>query len=253
MPFCVTGMNIALLGHGNMGKEIERLIGLAGVHDATVIAIDESNGAIDNSKLKTADVVIDFTSPEIVMNDILEVAKAGKNLVVGTTGWQEHLPEVEQIVRDSGIGLIYGQNFSVGANIFFRAVAHATKLFSAFNEYDVAGLEIHHTGKKDSPSGTAMRAAEEILKNSAVKKTLQTGRLDRRIRPDELHFASVRAGVNPGFHEVVFDSTADAVTISHAAHNREGFAKGAILAAEFIQGKKGLFTFDDVLKARGIA
>lgn len=252
MPFRVTGMNIALLGHGNMGKEIERLIGLAGVHDATVVPIDETTGAIDTAKLKTADVVIDFTSPEIVLNDIKTVAKAGKNMVVGTTGWQEHLPEVEKIVRESGIGLIYGQNFSIGANVFFRAVAHATKLFSEFKEYDVSGLEIHHAGKKDSPSGTALRTAEEILKNSTVKTTLQTAKLDRKIRPEELHFASVRGGVNPGFHEVIFDSPADAVTISHSAHNRQGFAQGAILAAEFINGKKGLYTFDDVVKAHGI-
>ncbi|MEK7106990.1 MAG: 4-hydroxy-tetrahydrodipicolinate reductase, partial [Patescibacteria group bacterium] len=198
------------------------------------------------------DVVIDFTSPEIVLNNIKTVAYAGKNLVVGTTGWQEHLPEVKKIVLESDIGLIYGQNFSVGANIFFRVIAHATKLFSAFTAYDVCGFEIHHAGKKDSPSGTALRTAQEILQNSNVKKTLQTELLDRQIRPDELHFASVRSGINPGFHQVIFDSTADAVTISHSAHNRQGFAQGAILAAEFIRGKKGLYTFDDVMKARGI-
>ncbi|MDO8552981.1 MAG: 4-hydroxy-tetrahydrodipicolinate reductase [bacterium] len=245
-------MNIALLGHGNMGLEIERLVRASGTHTVSVIGMEEPSGAIDTAGLKNAEVVIDFTSPEIVMNDIRTVAKEGKNLVVGTTGWQEHLPEVEKIVRESGIGLIYGQNFSIGANIFFRAVAHATKLFSAFKDYDVYGLEIHHAGKKDSPSGTALRTAQEILQNSSTKKILTTGKLDRKVRPEELHFASVRGGVNPGFHEVVFDSPADAVTISHSAHNREGFAQGAILAAEFIQGKKGLFTFDDVMKAHGI-
>jgi len=245
-------MNIALLGHGNMGGEIERLVRTQSVHTVSILDINEKSGAIDAAGLKDADVVIDFTSPEIVLNDIKTVAQAGKNMVVGTTGWQEHLPEVEKIVRESGIGLIYGQNFSIGANIFFRAVAHATKLFSAFKEYDVSGHEIHHAGKKDSPSGTALRTAQEILQNSKVKTTLQTAKLDRKIRPEELHFASVRGGVNPGFHEVIFDSNADAVTISHSAHNRQGFAQGAILAAEFINGKKGLFTFDDVMKAHGI-
>ena len=245
-------MHIGLLGHGNMGTEIERLVRVAGVHDVSVIGLTEPAGGIDTAGLENADVIIDFTSPEIVLNDIRTVAKAGKNLVVGTTGWQEHLPEVEKVVRESGIGLIYGQNFSIGANIFFRAVAHATKLFSAFKEYDVSGHEIHHAGKKDSPSGTALRTAEEILQNSKVKTTLQTAKLDRKILPEELHFSSVRGGVNPGFHEVIFDSPADAVTISHAAHNRQGFAQGAILAAEFINGKKGLYTFDDVMKAHGI-
>lgn len=246
-------MNIALLGHGNMGTEIERLVRAQGAHTVSVIAIAEASGTIDTAGLQGADVVIDFTSPEIVLNNIKVVAQAGKNMVIGTTGWQEHVSEVEKIVRESGIGLIHGQNFSIGANIFFRAVAHATKLFSAFKEYDVYGMEIHHAGKKDSPSGTALRTAQEILQNSTVKKTLQTGRLDRQVRPEELHFASVRGGVNPGFHEVTFDSSADAVTISHSAHNRQGFAQGAILAAEFINGKKGLYTFDDVMNTRGIA
>jgi len=235
-----------------MGTEIERLVRADGTHNISIIGLKEPEDTIDVAGFETADVVIDFTSPEIVMNDIRTIAKAGKNMVVGTTGWQEHLPEVEKIVRDSGIGLIYGQNFSIGANIFFRAVANATKLFSAFKEYDVSGFEIHHAGKKDSPSGTALRTAQEILQNSKIKTTLQTARLDRKIRPEELHFASVRGGVNPGFHKVIFDSSADEVSISHSAHNRQGFARGAILAAEFIHGKKGLFTFDDVLKAHGI-
>src|SRR3989338_3596581 len=245
-------MHIGLLGHGKMGNEIERLVRAGGTYTVSVIGLKEPTGKIDGASLKKADVVIDFTSPEIVLNNIKTVASAGKNMVVGTTGWYEHLDEVAKIVKKRGTGLIYGQNFSIGANVFFRAVAHATKLFSEFKEYDVSGLEIHHAGKKDSPSGTALRTAEEILQNSKVKSVLQTGKLDRKIRPEELHFASVRGGINPGFHEVIFDSSADAVTISHAAHNRQGFAQGAILAAEFIRDKKGLFIFDDVLKSHGI-
>ena len=245
-------MNIALLGHGNMGKEIERIARKNGVHAVTVVGLKEPGGEIDAAGLSDADVVIDFTSPEIVLSNIRAVARTRKNMVVGTTGWQEHLPEVEKLIRESGVGLVYGPNFSIGVNIFFRAVAHASKLFSEFKEYDVSGFEIHHSGKKDSPSGTALRTADEILRNSATKKTLVTERLTRQIRPDELHFASVRGGVNPGYHEVIFDSPADSVTIAHAAHNRSGFAQGALLAAEFIAGKKGLYTFDDVLKSRGL-
>ena len=193
-------------------------------------------------------MVIDFTSPEIILENIKKVAAAGKNMVVGTTGWYEHLDDVAKVIKKSCTGLIYGQNFSVGANIFFQVVAHAAKLASAFGDYDVYGFEIHHAGKKDSPSGTALRTAQEILKNSSTKKILQTGKLDRQRNPDELHFASVRGGRNPGFHEVVFDSAADSITLSHSAHNRTGFAEGAILATEFIRGKKGLYTFDDVMK-----
>lgn len=230
-------MNIALSGYGNMGKEVERVVLTARKH--TILPIED---------IKKADVVIDFTSPEVVLRNIKMAAEAGKNMVVGTTGWYDHLDDVTKIVRKNGIGLIYGQNFSVGANIFFQAVAHATKLASAFGDYDVYGFEIHHTGKKDSPSGTALRTAQEILKNSRTKKVLETGRLDRQRKPDELHFASIRGGRNPGFHEVVFDSGADSITLSHSAHNRSGFAEGAVLAAEFIHGKKGLYTFDDVMK-----
>ncbi|MDO8481932.1 MAG: 4-hydroxy-tetrahydrodipicolinate reductase [bacterium] len=242
-------MNIALLGHGNMGQEIERLARINAAH-AVSIALTNAGGKIDMGLVKNADVVIDFTSPEVVLQNIRTIVSAGKNMVVGTTGWYENLDEVAGLVKKSGTGLIYAQNFSIGANIFFQAVAHATKLTSAFGNYDVYGLEIHHAGKKDSPSGTALRTAKEILENSKTKKTLVTGKLDRQINPDELHFASVRGGKNPGFHEVVFDSSADAITISHSAHSREGFAEGALLAAEFINGKKGLYTFDDVMHAK---
>ena len=242
-------MNIALLGHGNMGQEIERLARAKGIH-AVSIALQNAGEKIDMGLVKSADVVVDFTSPEIVLENIRAILSAGKNMVVGTTGWYDRLNEAEKLVKESDTGLIYGQNFSIGANIFFQAVANATKLTSAFGNYDVYGLEIHHAGKKDSPSGTALRTAKEILDNSTTKKVLQTGRLDRQINPEELHFASVRGGKNPGFHEVVFDSNADAITISHSAHNREGFAEGAILAAEFINGKKGVYTFDDVMNAK---
>ncbi len=242
-------MQITLLGHGNMGKEIERLARAKGIYSVS-IALQNAGEKIDMELVGAADVVIDFTSPEIVLQNIRTVLSAGKNMVVGTTGWYEHLGEVRKLVEKSGAGLIYAQNFSIGANIFFQVVANATKLTSAFGNYDVYGLEIHHAGKKDSPSGTALQTAKEILDNSATKKILQTEKLDRQIRPDELHFASVRGGNNPGFHEVVFDSAADAITISHAAHGREGFAEGAFLAAEFIKGKKGLFTFDDVMRAK---
>src|SRR3989338_3126364 len=244
-------MKISILGHGNMGSEIERLVRAGGVHSVS-IALENMSPKIDMALIKEADVVIDFTSTEIVMQNIKTIVSARKNMVVGTTGWYEQLGEVEKLVQKNGTGLIYGQNFSIGANIFFQLVARATKLTSAFGNYDPYGLEIHHAGKKDSPSGTALRTAKEILENSATKKTLQTEKLDRQIKPDELHFASLRGGRNPGYHQVVFDSPADSITISHSAHNREGFAGGAILAAEFINGKKGVYTFDDVIRSKNI-
>jgi 4-hydroxy-tetrahydrodipicolinate reductase len=244
-------MKIALLGHGNMGTEIENLIKESSKHQIVAINLEHLGDQIVEEEVRKADVVIDFTSPQIVVENIKKVAALGKNMVVGTTGWYKNLDEVEKIVAESGTGLIYAQNFSVGANIFFQVVAHAAKLMSKFGNYDVYGFEVHHTGKKDSPSGTALRIAKEIMGNFPAKSSVQTEKLDRQINPEELHFASIRGGRNPGFHQVVFDSSADSITLSHTAHNRQGFAEGALLAAEFILDKKGLFVFDDIFKSGG--
>lgn len=243
-------MKIALVGFGNMGKEIDRLINQSGKHQLVSKSLVEIDGSWDIEGIKKADVVIDFTHPQVVLENIKKVATLGKNMVVGTTGWYDQLEEVEKIVDKANIGLIYGQNFSVGANIFFQMVAEAAKLFSKFEDYDVYGLELHHSGKKDSPSGTAIKIANQIMINFPGKKKLQPEKLNRQIAKDELHFASVRAGRNPGFHQVVFDSEADSITLSHQAHNRAGFGLGAILAAEYILGKKGVHQFDELFKGK---
>ena len=240
-------MKIALLGHGNLGKEIERVVEESGTHEIVSISFEHTEDPLDIEGVKSADVVIDATSPEIVLENIREVSKLGKNMVIATTGWYESLSEVEGIVNEAGIGLIYGQNFSIGANLFLQIVANSAKLISRF-DYDVYGMEIHHTGKKDSPSGTALKVGQQILDNFPSKKRFQNERVNRQIEKDELHFASIRGGRNPGFHQVVFDSEADSITLSHSAHGRKGFAQGAVLAAEFIQDKKGVHTFDEVFK-----
>lgn len=241
-------MKIALLGFGKMGKEIERLINESSTHQVISKSLEQKNGKWDEAGIKNADVVIDFTSPEVVLENIKKVAKLKKNMVIGTTGWYDQMKEIERIVKKSNIGLMYGGNFSVGANVFFKILAYAAKLFAKFEGYDVYGFEIHHTGKKDSPSGTAVKAAQAILNNFPLKKRIQNEKLNRQIEADELHFASIRGGRNPGFHQVVFDSPADSVTLNHQAHGRTGFAQGAILAAEFIKGKKGLFSFEQIFK-----
>lgn len=244
-------MRIALLGYGNMGKEIERLVNEEKKHE--IVSVSFGSGAsdkIDGKVILNADVVIDFTSAKSVLDNIEKVSSLGRNMVVGTTGWYENLEKVKKIVKEKGIGFIYSPNFSIGANIYLRLVAQAARLLSQFKNYDVYGFEIHHSGKKDSPSGTALKIAQEILKNFPNKKVIQTEKLARKINPDELHFASVRGGRNPGHHQIVFDSNADEITISHSAHNREGFARGAILAAEFIKDKKGFYTFDEVLSQK---
>ncbi|MBI4080768.1 MAG: 4-hydroxy-tetrahydrodipicolinate reductase [Candidatus Levybacteria bacterium] len=240
-------MKIALIGYGNMGQEIERVVEDQQTHTIVSISYKNRNGGLDTKGLQKADVAIDFTSPQIVLQNIEQVLQLGIPLVVGTTGWYEALPDVAKIVKQHKGSLIYGQNFSIGANIFFKIVAYASSLLNQYEEYDVFGVETHHTGKKDSPSGTARKLADVVLQNFPRKKELQTEKLDRQIRPDEFHFASVRGGRNFGRHEIVFDSQSDEIRLLHQAWGRRGFAQGAVVAAEFIRGKKGLYNFSDVI------
>ncbi len=238
-------MKIALIGYGNMGKEVEKAI-LEGKKHEVVSVSFKSAHKLDTQGIKKADVAIDFTAPSAVLGNIKTVAKLGKNMVVGTTGWYADTAKVKKIVAKAKIGFIYGQNFSIGANVFFQILKTSSSLLGLFGNYDVYGYEIHHKGKKDSPSGTAKKIAEVIMKNYPSKKTLQTARLDRAVTLSELHFASVRGGTNPGRHEVIFDSVADEIILTHQAHGRRGFAEGAIMAAEFIKGKKGFYSFDEL-------
>lgn len=241
-------MKIALVGYGKMGHELENLIEELGVHQMVSKSYENPGDSLDKDGISKADVIIDFTSPEVVMDTIKEIAGMGKNMVVGTTGWYDQIDEVKKIVEKSETGLIYGSNFSIGANIFFQVVGFASSLTSKFGNYDVAGFEVHHTGKKDSPSGTAKKIAAVIMENFPSKKKLESGRLDRQIEKDELHFASLRSGRQVGYHEVIFDSNADEIKMSHSAHGRRGFAEGALVAAEFIKDKKGFYTFEEVFK-----
>ena len=219
-------IKIALIGFGKMGREIDALCKESEVFEVVSISYKNINDELDFEGIAKADIAIDFTSKDVVLKNIEAVAKLGKNLVVGTTGWYNNLDEVKKLVAKYKIGLIYSSNFSLGANIFFKIIEFSAKLFNKFPEYDIYGLEIHHKAKLDSPSGTALKITSKI---------------------NGLNFTSVRAGRNPGFHEVVFDSQADSITLSHQAYNRAGFAKGALVAAEFIKNKKGTHTFEDIL------
>ena len=239
-------MKIALIGFGNMGCELLQLIKDEGKHTVVSINFKTTKESLNLTEIKHADVAVDFTAPDIVVDNIEQVAKLGVNMVIGTTGWYNQLLTVEKIVKERKIGLIYGKNFSPGANIFFQVVGFAAKLFSQYGKYDVAGFEMHHAGKKDSPSGTAKKLASVIMENFPKKKTVETGRLNRQIREDELHFASIRSGRYFGNHEVMFDSASDEVKLIHSAHNRRGFAEGALLAASYIQKRKGLFAFEEL-------
>lgn len=239
-------MKIALIGYGKMGREIEQVVADSKKHEIVSISYRKSSDFIDKAGIKKADVAIDFTAPEVVVSNIKEVANIGVNLVVGTTGWYGNLPEVKNIASEKEIGIIYGQNFSIGANIFFDIVKYASGLVNKFDGYDVFGTETHHVGKKDSPSGTAKKIIDVIMDNYPRKKTVITNTLDRSIQPEELHFTSVRGGRNFGRHEIAFDSQADEIRLIHQAWSRRGFAEGSLKAAEFIKGKKGLYNFSDI-------
>ncbi|OGJ10574.1 hypothetical protein A2456_02415 [Candidatus Nomurabacteria bacterium RIFOXYC2_FULL_36_19] len=219
-------MKIALIGYGKMGQEIEALCKDSEIFEIVSISYKNKDESLDLEGIAKADVALDFTSKDVVLKNIQEVSKLGVNMVVGTTGWSDSLDEVKKIIEKNKIGFIYSPNFSVGVNIFFKMMDNAIKLFAKLPEYDAYGLEIHHKAKKDSPSGTALKIASKIK---------------------GLNFTSIRAGRNPGFHEVVFDSEADGITLSHQAYNRVGFAKGALMAAEFIKNKKGVYSFEDIL------
>ncbi|MCX8158139.1 MAG: 4-hydroxy-tetrahydrodipicolinate reductase [Candidatus Diapherotrites archaeon] len=242
-------MNVALIGFGKMGREIkeladERKITVSSIIDP--VAKEANFKEISKESLKDVDVCIDFTTPDVVIDNIKRVASLGKDIVVGTTGWYNEIDKVRKIALDHNIGLIYASNFSLGVNIFYKIIKDASKLINKFEDYDVLAYEIHHKMKKDSPSGTAKSISDILVKNFSKKKKVVYTMLDRAICPDEFHFASVRGGFVPGTHTVIFDSFADSIELSHIARTRRGFAAGALIAAEWIRGKKGFYNFSDI-------
>jgi 4-hydroxy-tetrahydrodipicolinate reductase len=234
-------MKIALIGYGKMGHEIER-IALERGHKI-VSTIDVGNPEDFNSKnFHSADVAIEFTRPETALSNYRKCFAANVPVVSGTTGWIEQMDEVRQACAQ-GQTFFYASNFSLGMNIFFSINKKLAEIMNAFPIYDVRMKEVHHTQKLDAPSGTAITLAEDILekldrKTRWVKETPHTS--------EELSIASERTGQVPGFHEVIYDSAVDVITISHDAKNRSGLALGAVLAAEFTIQKKGFLGMNDL-------
>jgi 4-hydroxy-tetrahydrodipicolinate reductase len=237
-------MKIALLGYGKMGRMIEE-IALHKGH--TILAKFGASQKITEQPIQSADVCIDFSHPSCVIDHIKLVSSLGKNLVVGTTGWLEQLEQVKGIVKDSKIGFLYAPNFSLGVHLFLKVVAEAALLIDRFEDYDIAVIESHHNKKADTPSGTAKAISDLLLKNIKRKTTLVNDQLQGQIAPHELHVASIRYGSVPGTHSVMFDSPADTITLTHQARSREGFARGAVAAAEWLQGKHGFYTIEDLI------
>jgi len=240
--------NISLIGYGKMGQAVEK-VALARGHK--IVSIVDPNCSrcrkeISAETLKDADICIDFTHPSVVIDNIRKISALGKNLVIGTTGWYEKMPEVEALINKSKTGAIWSGNFSIGVNAFFRIVESAASIFNYMKDYDVSVNEVHHAQKADAPSGTASMIGKIILKNMPRKNRIIT-HSEGKINPNELLITSSRVGTVPGIHSVMFDSLADTIELKHTARTREGFALGAVLAAEFIIGKKGFYAIEDLM------
>ena len=241
--------NIALIGYGKMGRIIETLAVEKG---HTIIAkidpfAEGCTKEITQEAISGAHVCIEFTHPSVVVNNIKQIAALGKNMVIGTTGWYNQMDDIRQVVAENGVGMIWSGNFSIGVNALFAITAYAAKIFNNLPDYDVLGHEFHHKNKVDSPSGTAAMLTNILLENIDRKQKPVYQMLNRKIEPDELHFSSSRGGAIPGTHMVMFDSLVDTIEIKHTARGREGFASGAIMAAEFIKNKTGFFNIDDLM------
>jgi 4-hydroxy-tetrahydrodipicolinate reductase len=224
---------LAIVGYGKMGKLVEQLAPEYGF--AVALKLDEFNNAafvgITPENFRGIDVAIDFSIPSAVLGNVERIAALGVNMVIGTTGWLEHLEAVKAAVARHGIGLVWSPNYSVGVNAFFRLVSEAARLLATQPEYGAWAWEIHHSTKKDAPSGTLLKLVDE-MKKAGYARQIDAG--------------SNRAGAHPGTHEIGFDSSADTITLRHTARSREGFARGALRAARWLTGKKGFHEFSEI-------
>jgi 4-hydroxy-tetrahydrodipicolinate reductase len=234
-------MRIALIGYGKMGREIDSI---AREQGETIAQVFEIGNVVRPESLADVDVCIDFSMPDAVLSNIRTAVEARRDIVVGTTGWYEHLPELKNVVKESG--LLYSANFSLGMNYFFRLVRRAGELMNGAAAYDPYVHEVHHRQKVDSPSGTALRLANILLETIDRKKEILAKPPAGQIGPEMLHVTSTRAGVVAGVHSVAFDSEADSIELTHVAKTRKGFALGALAAARWLHGRKGIYTMDDV-------
>ncbi len=237
-------LKLAIIGYGSMGKEIERIAHQQKLEITDIFDLDNPLSPEGNYNF---DVAIDFTFPDSVLTNVQRLGKLKKNIVIGTTGWFQSINEIKKIAGSSGIGVVYGSNFSIGMQMFSRIVRKASMLANKIEDYDISLHEIHHNRKKDSPSGTALSLAEIILQEVERKKTILEDKSAGTIQTEQLHVSSMRLGEIAGTHTVYLDSFADTIELSHIAKNRSGFASGAITAAKWIHGRRGFFNFDEVI------
>jgi 4-hydroxy-tetrahydrodipicolinate reductase len=225
---------LAIVGYGKMGKLIEKCAPDYGFEVRAKFNSQNNaqGGGLTPEALQSVDVALEFSSPSTAAMNVAALAAAGVNAVVGTTGWAEQFSMVRDAVTRHKTGLVWAANFSIGVNLFMQTVAQAASLFAGRREYEAWGWEIHHSAKKDSPSGTLVKLADLMRANGYI-------------RPITL--SANRAGAHPGTHEIGFDSAADTITLRHTARSREGFARGALCAARWVIGKKGVFEFREIL------
>ena len=225
---------LAIIGYGKMGKLIEQLA--PGYGFAVALKLDEFNNAdyegVTAENFRGIDVAVDFSIPAAVVENVERISALGVNMVLGTTGWLDRADRVKAAIDKNRIGLVWSPNYSIGVNVFARLVAEAARLMSGEPEYGAWAWEIHHATKKDAPSGTLLKLVDE-MKAAGFARTIDV--------------SSNRAGGHPGTHEVGFDSAADTVTLRHVARSREGFARGALKAAQWVVGKKGFHEFREIL------
>jgi 4-hydroxy-tetrahydrodipicolinate reductase len=232
-------MNLALVGYGKMGKLIEQLAPEYGF--SVGLRLDEFNNAdysgITRENFRGVDVAVEFSIPSATVENVERIAALGVSLVIGTTGWLGQMERVKNAVERNGVGLVWSPNYSVGVNVFSRLVAEAARLLANEEEYGAWAWEIHHATKKDAPSGTLLKLVED-MKKAGYTRPIDTG--------------SNRAGRHPGTHEIGFDSAADTITLRHTARSRDGLARGALKAAQWVAGKKGMYEFSEIIFHRPV-
>lgn len=237
------GMKIALIGYGKMGKAIEE-VALSRNHSIELKIDIDTIASFSKENLQRCDVAIEFTGPHSAKENIMKCLDAGIAVVSGSTGWLESRHEVENFCKEKSGSFLYASNFSVGVNIFFELNKKLAQLMNTHSDYEVSMEEIHHTQKKDAPSGTAITLAEQIMQAMPRKKKWVN---EQSGNSADLVIISKREDPAPGTHSIKYSSAIDDIEIMHTAHSRKGFALGAVLAAEFLAGKKGIYTMKDVL------
>ncbi len=234
-------MKIALIGYGKMGRAIEGIARERG-HEVVSIITTANPQDFDSEAFRSADVAIEFTVPAAAFTNVTKAIERGVAVVSGTTGWTDRISEVEALCNDRGGAFLYSSNFSIGVNAFFAVNKYLAKIMNRFPQYDVAMKEIHHIHKLDHPSGTAITLAQGIINNIDRKQSWS----ETSKAADAVNIEAVREGEVPGTHIITYTSADDRITIEHEAFSRRGFALGSVVAAEWLNGKKGCFTMNDI-------